>query len=287
MDRKGCVVTVALIVVMMVLLFISCESPDPVSSLNSEDKKRLITELFLVFSYGIDDAVESEDQESITIGFELEEVFWDTEFIKKGAMVSVKGSLSGGYLEVVATGKSVIGEKASLHMKFVLGEDDVDVLEVLLNGKKAPSSSWPDFSILVNADPVLLLSNENQRILTGELWLAYLYGMIVSDERFEHYGDIEFPIEVVLGEEGFIAPVLFDYSNAKYVKKGANVSIVIGEENSSEYILITAKGKHVIGRRASLRIGMVMGKSGKPAFEVRLNGQVIDKSLWPNFDVFG
>jgi|LSQX01.1.fsa_nt_gb hypothetical protein len=273
--------------------FDSLTNSDPVLLLSIEDQQKLIMELLLPVPYGIDRESEIENFPYL-FDFEVEDVFWDAKFIKKGAKINGKigfyldsNEIPGLYLELEATGNSVIGEKASLRIEFAEIVNELGIVKVQLNGKEIPSTNWPDFGILEDSVPVLPLSSQEQKELAQELWIAYIYGVAAFSEEIQ--GSTFFSKEFVLGEEKFPLSYIFNFSSAKYIMRGANVYVSVYEGGTIGYITIIATGKHVIGMEASLRIevGLSDSTDKKPTvITVELNEQEIDSSLWPEFDVF-
>jgi hypothetical protein len=145
MDRKGRVVAVALIVVMMVSLFISCKldsvpdpDSDPVHLLSKEDKLTLIAELLVVG--GIELATnppEDMGNFSTTFTYIPEEGFPELTYIKKGDTVTVKATPYS--LSYTVTGKNVIGGTVTLLYSF--GKDGI-LTSVKLNGQVILEAMW-------------------------------------------------------------------------------------------------------------------------------------------------
>ena len=141
MSRKASLIAIALIVVMMVSLFISCEEADSVPPLSNEEKKVLIEELLNAMNYGMAEAPDS--PQDFLLEFTLPDEFSEATYIKNGAEVTIKFTLSSFTFEITATGKSVYGEKATWIL--AVNAETGDLSEAKLNGAVLDESLFPDF----------------------------------------------------------------------------------------------------------------------------------------------
>lgn len=176
MNRKGRVpIVVVLVCMMLITLVASCDDPDSVLALSSEDQKTVILELFLAFQYGADDDSEETlfNEGKVSMEFVLgdkpdpEDCFKldSLQFIKVGAQISAEATreeIAAGKarieVRVLATGSHVFGGSALLELVLYEYPNELTLSSITLNGMEIPYSRWPDFGDYVDftPDPMLV-----------------------------------------------------------------------------------------------------------------------------------